>query len=203
MRRLLSLLFTAAALLGCTGLLDRPIDTENMVMVIVAARDLYPGVTITEDDLFAVEIPPQLLPNGVYLHPDHVVGRIPRQRILRNEFVRARRLADPETGVGLQAVVPDGMRALAIPGGGAVVSAGAYVDVWREGDGPCALLQAAFVLAVNGSVRREPVPTETLTVLVAPASVAPVLRAASTGGVRVAVRADDDVADKPELACSP
>ncbi len=63
--------FPVATALGC-GLLERPIDTENPVMVLVSARGLYPGVVIEEEDLFAVEIPPQLLPNGVPLSPDSV-----------------------------------------------------------------------------------------------------------------------------------
>ena len=88
---------------------------EDQTTVIVAARDLYQGVTITEQDLYAVEIPPRFLPEGVFLSPEHVVGRIPRERILANEFVRSSRLADPESGVGLNAVIPRGMRAISLP----------------------------------------------------------------------------------------
>ena len=72
--------------------IDEAKRPEDKVMVIVAARDLYQGVTINEEDLYAVQIPPKYLPEGVFLSPEHVVGRIPRERILANEFVRADRL---------------------------------------------------------------------------------------------------------------
>ena len=68
--------------------IDEAKRPEDTVMVIVAARDLYQGVTITEEDLYAIQIPPRFLPEGIFISPEHVVGRIPRERILANEFVR-------------------------------------------------------------------------------------------------------------------
>ncbi|MBA2321825.1 MAG: Flp pilus assembly protein CpaB [Deltaproteobacteria bacterium] len=149
---------------------------EDQVMVIVANKELYPGVTVAEEDLYAVEIPPRYLPDGVFLSPDHVVGRIPRERILANEFIRADRLADPESGVGLNAVIPRGMRAISVEvsGGHALagfLNPGNYVDVIvtikpdasvesTEPDAKGAaetktFLQAVFVLGVNSRMQRE------------------------------------------------
>jgi pilus assembly protein CpaB len=155
--------------------IDEAKRPEDTVMVIVAARDLYQGVTITEDDLYAVQIPPKYLPEGVFLSPEHVVGRIPRERILANEFVRADRLADPESGVGLNAVIPRGMRAISINvSDGAALSGflnpNNYVDVLvtvqpEEAAGAKSggkkmpetrtLLQAVFVLGVNSRMQKE------------------------------------------------
>ena len=149
--------------------IDEAKRPEDMVMVIVAARDLYQGVTITEDDLYAVQIMPKYLPEGVFLSPEHVVGRIPRERILANEFVRADRLADPESGVGLNAVIPRGMRAISVNvTDGAALSGflnpGNYVDVLvtytPEENGKAVvktetLLQAVFVLGVNSRKQNE------------------------------------------------
>ncbi|MEN0068047.1 MAG: Flp pilus assembly protein CpaB [Myxococcota bacterium] len=148
--------------------IDEAKRPEDMVMVIVAARDLYQGVTITEEDLYAVQIPPKYLPEGVFLSPEHVVGRIPRERILANEFVRADRLADPESGVGLNAIIPRGMRALSVSvRDGAALSGflnpGNYVDVLvtitpeNQSAKPRTetLLQAIFVLGVNSRMRQE------------------------------------------------
>lgn len=151
--------------------IDEAKRPEDTVMVIVAARDLYQGVTITEDDLYAVQIPPKYLPEGVFLSPEHVVGRIPRERILANEFVRADRLADPESGVGLNAVIPRGMRAISINvSDGAALSGflnpGNYVDVLvtiqpetdnqkQEVPETRTLLQAVFVLGVNSRMQKE------------------------------------------------
>ncbi len=159
---------------GYQARIDEAKRPEDTVMVIVAARDLYQGVTVTEEDLYAVEIPPRYLPEGVFLSPDHVVGRIPRERILANEFVRANRLADPESGVGLNAVIPRGMRAISvnIADGKALsgfLNPGNYVDVLvtiapesgnaKQKDVETkTLLQAVFVLGVNsrmGSESRE------------------------------------------------
>jgi len=148
--------------------IDEAKRPEDMVMVIVAARDLYQGVTITEEDLYAVQIPPKYLPEGVFLSPEHVVGRIPRERILANEFVRADRLADPESGIGLNAIIPRGMRALsvAVRDGAALsgfLNPGNYVDVLvtitPDTDNAKTrtetLLQAIFVLGVNSRMRQE------------------------------------------------
>lgn len=141
---------------------------EDTVMVIVAARDLYQGVTITEEDLYAVEIPPKYLPDGVFLSPEHVVGRIPRERVLANEFIRADRLADPESGVGLNAIIPRGMRAISVNVRDGEALSGFlnplnYVDVLVtvgdiQDDIPVetrTLLQAVFVLGVNSRMQRE------------------------------------------------
>src|SRR5690606_20813776 len=102
------LFLTVAVVTGCVALVgllqltlsDRVTDDashapEATVMVIVAARDLDQRVPITGDDLYMVDIPPRYLPNGVFLSPEHVVGRVPSERILANEFVRGERLADP------------------------------------------------------------------------------------------------------------
>lgn len=84
----------------------------NTVMVIVAARDLYAGVTITEEDLYAVEIPPRYLPEGVFLSPDHVLGQIPHTRILANEFIRAGRVTLPPERAAAE--IPLGHRLIAL-----------------------------------------------------------------------------------------
>ena len=140
---------------------------EDTVMVIVAARDLYQGVTITEEDLYAVEIPPRYLPENVFLSPEHVVGRIPRERVLANEFIRADRLADPEAGVGLNAVIPRKMRAISVEiNDGRALSGflnpGNYVDVLVTIQGDegkktetRTILQAIFVLGVNSRASGE------------------------------------------------
>ena len=147
---------------------------EDTVMVMVAARDLYPGVTIHQDDLVALEIPPRFLPGGVYLTPEHVVGQRPRERILTNEFIRAGRLANPESGEGLNAIIPRQMRAISIKvKDGAALSGfldpGNYVDIIvttspDDGRGTKnpethTILQSMFVLAVNNLTQRGAVET--------------------------------------------
>ena len=190
--------------------IDEAKRPEDTVMVIVAARDLYQGVTITEEDLYAVQIPPKYLPEGVFLSPEHVVGRIPRERILANEFVRADRLADPESGVGLNAVIPRGMRAISIniSDGSAVsgfLNPGNYVDVLVTIEGDEAreaetntLLQAVTVLAVNNRLGNTTSESSdrgkaSVTVAVTPDLAEKLTHAVAQGTVTMTLRNDIDV----------
>ena len=136
----------------------RPPDT---IEVIVAMRDLYQGIAITEEDLFAVDIEKEYVPMGVYKSAAHVIGRIPRERILANEFLREERLADSTTGVGLNAIIPRGMRAISLDiqnasAGAGFVSPENYVDVLltftnpeTEEDETRPVINAVYVLAVD------------------------------------------------------
>lgn len=134
---------------------------EETVQVIVAAHDLAQGRTIATEDLKPKDLPPDYVPNAVLREAAQAIGRVPRERILVDEFIREERLADPEAGVGLNAIIPRGMRAVSvnITGGAAVsgfLNPGNYVDVLvtvMGGDGRSTetntLLQAITVLAVN------------------------------------------------------
>jgi pilus assembly protein CpaB len=199
--------------------IDEAKRPEDKVMVIVAARDLYQGVTINEEDLYAVQIPPKYLPAGVFLSPEHVVGRIPRERILANEFVRADRLADPELGIGLNAIIPRGMRAISINiEDGAALSGllnpGNYVDVlvtiMPDEDAQGAekdpktetILQAVFVLGVNSRMKQEKAEVAeqkrghqrpSVTLLVTADQAEQVAHAENLGDIRLTLRNDLDV----------
>lgn len=140
--------------------------SDDTVAVVVAKRHLLPGVPITAEDLYLLHMQPRKLPEGVFLDPEHVIGRIPRERLLHNELVRAERLSDPESGEGLNAVIPRGMRAISldIEDGQAVsglLQPGSYVDVLNtraytyRGPPPetHTVLQGVFVLAVNEHIK--------------------------------------------------
>lgn len=127
--------------------------------VVVAAVDIPPGWTIKTDHLAKRQMPADYVPSEVYRTADEVVGRVAAERILAGEFIRDERLADPEAGVGLPAIIPRGMRALQVPvKGGAAVSGflipGNFVDliaVCAKADPPevRTLLQSVTVLAVD------------------------------------------------------
>jgi Flp pilus assembly protein CpaB len=89
---------------------EPPIAPTELVMV--AATDLNPGVEIRERDVVGVEMPALYLAEDAIRLPELVVGRIPRERILANEVVREARMADGERGVGVNALVPSGLRAM-------------------------------------------------------------------------------------------
>ncbi|HHO50422.1 MAG TPA: hypothetical protein ENK18_05995, partial [Deltaproteobacteria bacterium] len=86
------------ALWGCASTSDR-IESgpaaEHSVTAMVAARDLQPGIPITESDLYARLVPTNYLARGVYLDPSEVVGKLPRYRILAHEPLRADAMIHP------------------------------------------------------------------------------------------------------------
>lgn len=154
-------------------------EQVSMVSVVAASRSLYQGVSITNDDLFVMKVPPEFLPliedeaagtpqrAEVFASRERVVGRVPRERILANEYIRPERLADGNAGVGLNAVVPPGMRAMSLDlkGSDAVtgfLEPGNYVDVVvtmkNETTGDLyteTLLQTVMVLGVNSRAENE------------------------------------------------
>lgn len=186
---------------------NKPDETVN---VMVAAHDIWQGKTIDAEDLAMVELPPDYVPDSVLRMPEQAVGRVPRERILAHEFIREERLADPEAGVGLNAIIPRGMRALSINiSDGSSVSGflnpGNYVDVLvtiagdedREAE-TNTLLQAVTVLAVNNrlgttaeasSERYKP----SVTVAVTPDLAEKLTHAVAQGTVTLTLRNDIDV----------
>lgn len=82
---------------------------------VVAVRDLYMGLPITQEDVTLQEMPPALVPSDMAFQSiDEVVGRTPRERILANEVVRNERLARRDAGIGLNAIVTPGKRAMTV-----------------------------------------------------------------------------------------
>lgn len=187
----------------------RPPDTAE---AIIANRDLFQGVKITDEDLAAVEVPTKYLPNGIFVAAEHVIGRVPRERILVNEFIRDERLADPEAGVGLNAIIPRGMRAISIniAGGQAVsgfVNPSNIVDIIvtikpeQKGAAPetHTVLQAVPVLAVNDRLKGAKTGKEakrrlkpSVTLAVTPEEAEQVSHAAAQGEITLALRNDLD-----------
>lgn len=154
---------------------EKPVET---VTVVAARRTLYQGVQITNDDLYVVQIPPEYLPRTrdpitddilvaeVFNSRERVVGQIPREKILAKEFIRPERLADGANGVGLNAVIPPGMRALSVDLRDAdalsgFLQPGNYVDILvtmkdELGDDRTeTMLQVVPVLGVNSRARNE------------------------------------------------
>lgn len=141
---------------------------EQNVPVVIAAHDLSQGGTLGEKDLTLFEVPPHFVPATTFSRAEDVYGRVPKERILKHEYVREERLAQAEEGEGLKAIIPRGMRGLPvnITNGSSVsgfVNPGNYVDVLvsvADGNGgldkqTLTLLQAVQVLAVDNQVGRD------------------------------------------------
>ncbi len=104
------------------------------VTVVAAKRTLYQGQTLTSEDLEQREVEPDYVPPTAYRTVDELIGRVPQERILQGEYIRAERLASSGAGVGLNAIIPRGQRArsINITDGSAVsgfLNPGNYVDV--------------------------------------------------------------------------
>jgi pilus assembly protein CpaB len=186
---------------------------EETAQVVVASHDMAQGTTIEAEDLEDIELPLTYVPSAVLRDAAQAIGRVPRERILAREFIRQERLADPEAGVGLNAIIPRGMRAIAvnISGGGAVsgfLNPGNYVDVIvtvekdQQGEREAetkTLLQAIPVLAVNARMGRGGSPDEEskvkpqVTLAVTPSQAELLTHAVAEGLVTLTLRNDIDV----------
>ncbi len=88
---------------------------DETVDIVVATRKLYMGVPIQDGDVAVRKMDPQMVPaDVVFTAADQVVGRTPKERILASEIVRSERLARREAGIGLNAIITPGKRAISI-----------------------------------------------------------------------------------------
>lgn len=182
---------------------------ETKVAVVAANVDLYQGDTIKAEDLVLIELPPDMVPDGVFNKIEDLRGRVPRERILANDLVRAERLAEVDAGVGLNAIIPRGMRAVAVNVTDASAVSGFlvpgnFVDVLvtiRTTDrstNTITLLQAVKVLAVDtqlgGAARSSGDSSRpSVTLAVSPEDAEKLAHAQAEGDLILTLRNDVDV----------
>lgn len=213
-----------------------PIDTAEKevktVNVVVARRTLYQGVEISNDDLWVASIPPEYLPQittaddkkelkkaEVFKTRERVVGQVPRERILKNEIIRPERLADGATGLGLNAVIARGMRAVSLDLRGAdaithFLAAGNYVDVLVTLEDELGnlrtepLMQTVFIVGVNSRAENEQdadvdkrgKQKPSVTFMVTPEQAEQLSYAAEMGDISLALRNVQDIEYDPYAA---
>lgn len=227
----LSMVASAVAIIIVLGIVQRaeekvaeaqlPPDT---VMAVVAARDLNVGVTISREDVVEAELVPALLPSdGTFASVEEIIGRTPRERVLANEILRDQRLAVKDAGIGLNAIVEPGSRAMSVAvdsesGVAGFIRPGNYVDVivtirpdgrdtrtkWMSHT----FLQGAKVLAVGRRMNDareqgklpESRPTSvrekpTVTLELGPDDAEALALASSKGDIHIVLRNDVDITD--------
>ena len=121
-RFLLALVISAGVALVVSGIFyqiavrDQAPETEQVVMkeIVVATKDLNTGATIMAADLRMEPWPSNKIIEGNFMEMDELVNRVPIGRILANEPIVERRLAEPGSGFGLAPKVPLGMRAMSV-----------------------------------------------------------------------------------------
>src|SRR6185369_16251232 len=140
--------------------------SRNEVDVVIAADDIQVGAKIGDHDLKVVKYPANDLPSNVFHTSTPVLGRGAILPIRKGEFVVADQLASENGGSGLPALIPSGMRAVAVRvndvtsvNGFAVP--GARVDVLATGNvtgseepSSITLLQNVAVLASGQKIER-------------------------------------------------
>jgi pilus assembly protein CpaB len=103
--------------------------------VILASRDLLPGDVVEEDDVEVRSLPQASLPNSkLYSAESEVVGKVVEERILAGEILRRERFDAASAMAKLEAMVPDGARAVTVKvdregGLGGMLKPGVYVDL--------------------------------------------------------------------------
>lgn len=194
---------------------ERVNQPEQTVQVVVAQKTLFQGETIREEHVALQDVPPDFIPETVFYTLDEVIGRVPRERVLVDEYIRDERLADPEAGVGLNAIIPRGMRAVSmnITNASAVsgfLNPGNYVDVIvtlkprgrgvgaiRQEPKTITLLQAVYVLAVDnrmgGEESTDGKVKPSVTLALTPEQAERVTHAQVEGAVTLTLRNDVDV----------
>ncbi len=152
---------------------DKPSATID---VVIAERDLYMGLPIGADDVVVRQLAPEMVPaESTFRQLSDVLGRTPREHVLANEPLREERLARPDAGIGLNAIVTPGKRAMTVATDtedavAGLLQAGNYVDIivtikpddtsvvgakWATDT----ILQGVKVLAVGGQLSGQEEPT--------------------------------------------
>ena len=114
---------------------------QNSVKVVVAQRDLDPGCQLQAADLDLSTIPKESVPPTAVLNATEIVGRVVAIPISKGQMLVDSSLAAVGMGAGLQALIPHGMRAVA-------------VEV-NESSGMTGLLQPGCVVDVVATLQHE------------------------------------------------
>jgi pilus assembly protein CpaB len=172
-RRLVTvILFAIVAALAASTFLYRVISARTQAprtqtaTVLVAARDLNIGALVGESDVRDVEWPGAVDSYWIS-HRQDIVGRGVIANINKGEPFPENRLAPKGAGAGLAAVIPGGMRAVAVKvdevvGVSGFVLPGMRVDVLSSGTPPGAqgtvtrtILQNIEVLSAGQNIERD------------------------------------------------
>jgi len=214
---------SVASLLLYRLLVNRPQPTKAAVattQIVLAARDIEVGTVLKEDDVRLADWPGQV-PVGASTKVQDLVGRGVTTAIYAKEPVIESRLAQKGAGGGLAAMIPPGMRAVAVRvnevvGVAGFVVPGMRVDVLISGTRPTGsavlgtltrtLLQNLEVLSAGQDFKKDqegkPVMVQVVNLLVTPEQAEQLSLASSQTTIQLVLRnpLDRDVAKTPGTA---
>lgn len=183
---------------------------EQVVPVVVAAAPINIGTRLESDQLRIRQWPKSEQIEGSFRTPEEVVGRGTLWPLAENEPVLESKLAAVGAGSGLTAVIPEGMRALAVKvndviGVAGFAIPGTRVDVilvgsagtQRDSDTSRVILENVEVLAAGQNIERDakgkPLDFQVVTLLVSPADAQKLALASVDGRIQLALRNPMDI----------
>ena len=86
----------------------------NLVTTVTAARDIAPGQMLTLEDLAVAKVPAAQAAHGSFKTPAELLDRVTLTGMIQGQHVLPNLLAPDGTAAGVQALIPQGMRALTI-----------------------------------------------------------------------------------------
>jgi pilus assembly protein CpaB len=214
---------SVASLMLYRLLLNRPQSAkaaQTTVQLVLATRDIEVGTVLKEEDVKLSDWP-GAIPAGAAAKAQDVVGRGVIAPVFAREPVIESRLAPKGAGGGLAAMIPPGMRAVAIRvnevvGVAGFVVPGMRVDVLISGNKPGAdsgvgtltrtLLQNLEVLSAGQDFKKDsegkPVQSQVVNLLVTPQQAEELSLASSQTTVQLVLRnpLDHDVTKTPGTA---
>src|SRR5262249_24564825 len=124
-------LFVSLTIAGVVRRALASTGTPAEAQVVVAAKDLNVGQQITDGDLRMLSMPSTSLPQGAFHKPSDVMGRGVILPMQANQVVLGSKVAGPNEGAGLPAMIERGMRAVSVKVNDVVSVAGFVVPGTR------------------------------------------------------------------------
>jgi pilus assembly protein CpaB len=114
----LAIVLGVIAAVAAKGMLNKPAgnveQNANLSVVAIVKRSIAPGDELRPEDLGTAKVEAGAVPEGSFNDPSALVGRVAQVPLTRGQAVVEPLLAPLGTAGGLQALVPEGMRAITI-----------------------------------------------------------------------------------------
>ncbi len=188
-------------------------DTNNthMVSIVIAKQPIGAGEALSSENCTIGHVAPDTLPDSAYTSIDGVQGRVAATQLGKGQAISDNLLTPTGTGTGLQAIIPQGMRAISIEinefsGVGGMLIPGAHVDLIATVQSEVAgemisrtVVQNVEISAVGQRMVKqpdkksdEPVVFRSVTLMATPTEAEAIELAATNGRPRLVLRNNND-----------
>lgn len=182
------------------------VPAMRMTTIVVAAQPIKIGERLDASKVRTIQWPSGSKPAGMFGEIPEVANRAVLTNLAENEPILADNLASSDSGGGLSATIPEGMRAVSVPvndvvGVAGFVTPGTMVDVLVTGNTigsgggssvTRTILENIRVLAAGQKMDQDregkPEPVPVITLLVTPEDAAKLTMASTEGKIQLALR---------------